>query len=55
MSMTIGEDRLFPAIRSAGQDVVVAVTGVSCKQQVEDGTNRKAKYFSEVLSEALED
>ncbi|MCL0031339.1 FAD-binding protein [Dehalococcoidia bacterium] len=55
ISMTIGEDRLFPAIRSAAQDVVVAVTGVSCKQQVEDGTNRKAKYFSEVLSEALEE
>ena len=55
ISMTIGEDRLFPAIRSAAQDVVVAVTGVSCKQQVEDGTSRKAKYFSEVLSDALED
>jgi len=55
ISMTIGEDRLFPAIRSAAKDVVIAVTGISCKQQVEDGTNRKAKYFSEVLSDALED
>ena len=54
ISMTIGEDRLFPAIRSAAQNVVIAVTGISCKQQVEDGTSRKAKYFSEVLSEALE-
>jgi Fe-S oxidoreductase len=55
ISMTIGEDRLFPAIRSAAKDVVIVVTGISCKQQVEDGTNRKAKYFSEVLSDALED
>jgi Fe-S oxidoreductase len=53
ISMKIGEDRLFPAVRSAPAQAEIAVTGVSCRQQIEDGTSRKARYLTEVLAEAL--
>ena len=53
MSMQIGEDRLFPFVRSAPSGVEIAVTGVSCHQQIADGTGRDARYLVEVLADAL--
>lgn len=55
VSMKMGEERLFPALRAAAPHVVVAVTGVSCRQQVEDGTGRAARFLSEILADALVD
>ena len=54
LSMKIGEEALFPAIRAKDEDWEVAVMGVSCRQQVEDGTGRKARHLAEVLADALE-
>jgi len=53
ISMKIGEEALFPAIRAKGNDWEIAVMGVSCRQQVEDGTGRKARHLAEVLADAL--
>ena len=53
VSMQIGEDRLFPFVRSAPSGVEIAVTGVSCHQQIADGTDRDARYLVEVLADAL--
>ncbi|MDA0264878.1 MAG: FAD-binding protein [Chloroflexi bacterium] len=53
LSMKIGEEALFPAIRAKGDDWEVAVMGVSCRQQVEHGTGRKARHLVEVLADAL--
>ena len=53
ISMNIGEQALFPAVNAKGSDWEVAVTGVSCRQQIEDGTGRKARHLVEVLREAL--
>ena len=53
VSMKIGEDRLFPFVRSAPSDVEIAVTGVSCHQQIADGTGRDARYLVEILADAL--
>ena len=53
VSMQIGEDRLFPFVRSAASDVEIAVTGVSCHQQIADGTGRDARYLAEILADAL--
>ena len=53
ISMKIGEEALFPAIRAKGNDWEIAVMGVSCRQQVEDGTGRKARHLVEVLADAL--
>ena len=53
ISMKIGEEALFPAIRAKDNDWEIAVMGVSCRQQVEDGTGRKARHLVEVLADAL--
>ena len=52
--MKIGEESLFPAIRAKGENWEIAVMGVSCRQQVADGTGRKARHLVEVLADALE-
>jgi Fe-S oxidoreductase len=53
VSMSIGEDRLFPAVRAAGDDVVVVATGVSCRQQIAHGTDRRAWHPLELLRAAV--
>ena len=53
ISMTIGGQSLFPAVNGKGEDWEVAVTGVSCRQQIEDGTGRKARHLVEILRDAL--
>ncbi len=52
-SLQIGEHTLFPAIRSHEDDVVVVTEGVSCRQQIEQGTGRRAKHLVEVLADAI--
>ena len=54
LSMKIGEESLFPAIRAKDENWEIAVMGVSCRQQVADGTGRKARHLVEVLADALE-
>ncbi len=53
VSMTVGEDRLFPAVRAAGGDTVIAATGVSCRQQIQHGTTRRAYHPVELVRAAL--
>ncbi|WP_406691377.1 FAD-linked oxidase C-terminal domain-containing protein [Saccharopolyspora sp. ID03-671] len=52
MSMTIGGQRLFPAIEDA-PEATVAATGVSCRQQVAHGTGRQARHPVELLHDAV--
>jgi FAD/FMN-containing dehydrogenase/Fe-S oxidoreductase len=53
LSMQIGEDRLFPAVREAEEDVLVCASGVSCRQQIEHGTGRSVLHPAELLREAI--
>jgi Fe-S oxidoreductase len=53
ISMAIGEQTLFPAVRAKDPDWEVAVTGISCRQQIEQGTGRPARHLVEVLRDAL--
>jgi Fe-S oxidoreductase len=53
VSLQVGEDRLFPAVRAAGADAVIAATGVSCRQQIHHGTRRTARHPLELVLEAL--
>lgn len=53
LSMAVGEDRLFPAVREKGEEWEVAVTGISCRQQIEHGTGRRARHLVEVLRDAI--
>ncbi|MDA2815122.1 FAD-binding protein [Nocardiopsis sp. RSe5-2] len=52
LSMAIGGQRLFPAVRAA-PDARVCATGVSCRQQISHGTGRTALHPVELLYEAV--
>jgi FAD/FMN-containing dehydrogenase/Fe-S oxidoreductase len=52
-SRAMGEHRLFPAVRGADRETVIAVTGVSCRQQIDHFTGRRARSVVELLAEAL--
>ena len=52
-SMKIGEQVLFPAVRSQRGEFAVVSEGVSCRQQIEDGTGKRAKHLVEVLADAI--
>ncbi len=53
MSMQIGDQRLFPAVRAASPETQVVAPGVSCRQQISHGTGRRAMHTAEVLLEAI--
>ena len=53
LSMKVGELVLFPTIREQNQDTIIAAAGTSCRHQIKDGTNRKAKHPVEILYEAI--
>jgi FAD/FMN-containing dehydrogenase/Fe-S oxidoreductase len=52
LSMSIGELRLFPAIRAEPDDTIIAATGVSCRQQIAHGTSRHARHPVELVRQA---
>jgi FAD/FMN-containing dehydrogenase/Fe-S oxidoreductase len=53
LSMQIGELVLFPAVRAAGPEVLLAAPGTSCRHQIKDGTGREAGHPVEILHAAL--
>ena len=53
VSLAIGEQRLFSAVEAKDREWDVAVMGVSCRQQIEHGTGRKARHLVEVLRDAI--
>ncbi len=53
ISMSIGEMALFPAVRAQEGEFELVMEGVSCRQQVESGTGKKAKHLVELLADAI--
>ena len=53
LSMQIGELVLFPTVRAQGMDVEIVASGTSCRHQIHDGTQRRARHTAEVLFDAL--
>ncbi len=53
LSMQIGGMRLFPAIKGENDDTVIAATGVSCRQQIAQGTARNARHPVELIRRAV--
>lgn len=53
LSMKIGELVLFPEVRSAADDTIIAAPGTSCRHQIADGTGKKAYHPVEILYDAL--
>ncbi len=53
VSMQIGELVLFPAVRAAAADTLLAAPGTSCRHQIKDGTGRVARHPIEILRAAI--
>jgi FAD/FMN-containing dehydrogenase/Fe-S oxidoreductase len=53
ISRTIGEERLFPAVRAAASEVTVVASGTSCRHQIEHFTQRHPVHLVEALAAAL--
>lgn len=53
LSMQIGKQRLFPAVRETPRHTTVVAPGVSCRQQIAEGTGRKAIHPAELMYRAM--
>ncbi|AGY59886.1 FAD-binding and (Fe-S)-binding domain-containing protein [Gloeobacter kilaueensis] len=53
LSLTIGSQRLFPAIEQATAQTVLIADGISCRQQIQHGTRRTAQHLVQALAAAL--
>ncbi|MCH4823147.1 FAD-binding protein [Gramella lutea] len=53
ISMRIGENSLFPAVRKSDDSVIISANGTSCRHQIKDGTNRVALHPVTILYRAL--
>jgi FAD/FMN-containing dehydrogenase/Fe-S oxidoreductase len=53
VSMQIGELVLFPAVRAAAAETLLAAPGTSCRHQIKDGTGRIPQHPVEILRDAL--
>jgi Fe-S oxidoreductase len=51
VSMQVGEDVLFPAVRVVADDTIIMVSRTSCRHQIKDGTGKNGKHLVEVLWE----
>ncbi len=52
-SLAMAELALFPAIRKAGRDAIVAATAYSCRKQIHDGLGLTARHPAALLELAL--
>lgn len=55
LSMKVGELILFPEIRNAGKNTLIAAPGTSCRHHIKDGTGRNVFHPVELFLEALEE
>lgn len=53
LSMRIGEETLFPAIRKAIPDYIISAPGTSCRQQIRHATQAKPLHPVSILLQAL--
>jgi FAD/FMN-containing dehydrogenase/Fe-S oxidoreductase len=49
VSMQVGELVLLPAVRRAGADTLIVADGFSCREQIRQGTSKRALHLAEVL------
>ncbi len=52
LSMNIGERVLLPAVRNAPKTALIVADGFSCREQIAQGTDRRALHLAEVLEMA---
>ncbi len=54
VSIACGERVLLPAVREARDNTLIIANGFSCREQIEQCTNRKTLHLAEVLKMALD-
>jgi len=54
VSKKMAEDRLLPSINNSEERQEIIVTGISCYDQINDLSDKKARYLVEVLADAIE-
>ena len=52
ISMQVGENSIFPAVRNLNENQFIVAAGTSCRHQILDGTKRKALHPASVLLKA---
>jgi FAD/FMN-containing dehydrogenase/Fe-S oxidoreductase len=50
LSMACGERHLLPAVRGAGDEMLLIADGFSCRTQIEQATGRRALHLAQVLA-----
>ncbi|MCK0123950.1 FAD-binding protein [Gelidibacter sp. F2691] len=53
VSMQVGEQTLFPAVRLAPESTMISANGTSCRHQIKDGTQKEALHPITILRRAL--
>ncbi|HEY4289840.1 MAG TPA: FAD-binding and (Fe-S)-binding domain-containing protein [Puia sp.] len=53
VSVAAGERVLLPAVRKAEKDTIILADGFSCREQIEQETDRKGLHLAQVLQMAL--
>ncbi len=53
LSLAMGEQSLFPAIRKADRDTLIIADGFSCRQQIRDATGRTSRHTAVLFRLAL--
>ena len=54
LSMKVGERVILPLVRAADPETLIIANGFSCREQIEQGTGRKALHFAEIVKMAFE-
>jgi Fe-S oxidoreductase len=49
VSRALGERVILPAIRAAAADTILVADGFSCREQIAQGTGRRARHLAQVL------
>jgi FAD/FMN-containing dehydrogenase/Fe-S oxidoreductase len=55
ISVAIGELELLPAVRKASPESLIIADGFSCREQIAQGTDRRALHLAEVIQMAAKD
>lgn len=52
-SQAVGETQLFPALRQSPNDALIVASGISCRGQIEHGTQRQATHLAQAVADWL--
>jgi hypothetical protein len=52
VSKAIAQEGLLPAVEAAAEETLIVADGFSCREQIDQLTDRKAMHFAEVLARA---